>query len=235
MSDQEVMAIIGLDGSSKNFKPAYMQSYLMAWSQISGQINDKTSVKECEILVEKLINYVPLRSKRQHIYRWRNKRIHELMEETRRVKKQVLTDTEKNDCIRRANLQTMAEVNEYFQSAFGFERERGIGVVGFIGDGRRRFFPLKELPPDGTYVNIETGDVFTLRLRHILMRKESDEEIEEQLPHVEKLGTVPVEVAKQGLDGYDTAFEDNIYEHLSDIIQEREEERQDSVDKNSGF
>lgn len=168
------LSLIEARGSEKNWKPSYIISLLMKLDKCGDKISDAADIGFISAEREQCIGFIPNKEEKERLRKLADDTIKELVETVKTENDGKLSDTNKISCHRIASQIIIGEIREWFDSCWAWSRKRGIGIAGPFGDGRRGFFPLSEIPPDGVYVNKETGKEYTLRFNEIFGAKKTN-------------------------------------------------------------
>jgi hypothetical protein len=177
----ETVDVLALDGSPKSYKPFYVGKYMAKAEKYEDEIINATSITHARRRLLAIIGYVPdpndkveLIADHETLY---NKLIQEKIREKQNGdpnKQVILNETDKLDLYIEACSVTLGKVREKFDDAFGWYEKRCIMVIGPFGGGakgvRRTFIGDQEIPKDGEYVNVKTGEKIKIRLQSLIKR-----------------------------------------------------------------
>jgi hypothetical protein len=138
---------LGLNGSEKAYRPAYINAYLKTYEMVSEKIMTSPDSSHISAAVDILISFIPSHADKEKMYSLKRKYFLDAVKEAEADSKRKLTDNEAVALQRSSHLRVVAEVNEIMSATLGFAYSRRVGIIGEFGDAQG-FVSDKDLPED---------------------------------------------------------------------------------------
>jgi hypothetical protein len=178
---QQVVGAITAPGAEKNYKYLYIKQLMDRITKVSDQLPNEQSATKIVAYRDEVIGYVDDDLEKNRMIKDAEDLAIKLENQLKVDNGGALDSKQQIEAKRIAAIRAIGWVLKYFDTTWGWSRKRGILMAGPFGDGRRRFLPITQLPPDGKYIRVSDDYVpkqdeilYDFRLNAILVHYKDD-------------------------------------------------------------